>query len=252
MKISRLEAVCDFVNEKGMVSLDDLRQEFGVSMSTLRRDINVLCERGDLKKMYGFVTRNTDTEEAQLFHPRSAIHTEAKRKAAGIAARFINDNDVIFIDSGSTCCLIIDFLKDRKNVTIITNNLDVILHSKPYPNLDVYVLPGLYKRQNNSFSMLTDDELYNNYNIRKAFLASSGVTLSNGVAHSDLSERIIKRSAINKTREKYLLLDHAKFNKDAPLYLCDITEFTAICTDRRPPEDYVVYLNKNGVQLYYD
>ena len=251
MKYLRLIELEKYIDENEPVSLADLCKHCDISMSTLRRDLDILSSEGKINRMYGCVTKRENSSAFQTLHFRSNINSDAKRIVAKIACRFVSDGDVIFIDSGSTTCLMVEFLKDLQHLTIVTNNLDVIVRSAPYPNLQVYVLPGLFTRGNNSFAFLTDERLYSNYNIQKAFLGSSGITLEYGVSHTDLSERTIKQCATRITPKRYLLLDHTKFGKSAPLHLCEIKQFTALCTDTRPGEPYVEYCEKNGVDIAY-
>lgn len=257
---SRLSEIHAYISRHQKVTLTDLCEQFGVSMSTLRRDIKSLYERGLISKQYGSVSsREKELAAAPSpvkmtvpYHERSLIHPREKEITAKIAAGLVENNDVIFIDSGSTTAFMVDYLQHLEHIVIVTNNLDVVMRAQPYPHLDVYVLPGLYKRSNNSFSLLAESYIYDYYNITKAFLACSGISLTDGVSHFDLSERVIKNCTINHTKNCYLLVDHSKFGHTAPLHLCDIGTFTAICTDQRPSPEYVEYCEQHNVKLHYE
>lgn len=261
MNSNRVSEIYSYIAQNDKAFLTDLCEVFDISMSTLRRDLKRLHEQGLIEKQYGTVSVKNKAANAQMvktnieyipsFHQRSTIHAQEKAMVAKIAAGFVVDNDVIFIDSGSTTALMINYMGHLKNVTIVTNNLDVVMRAYPYENIDVYVLPGLYKRSNNSFSLLAESYIYDYYNITKAFIGCSGITIEDGVSHVDLSERIIKRCTLNRTKTRYLLVDHTKFGYSAPLHLCDIKSFTAICTDIRPSKQYVEYCEHHDVQLYY-
>lgn len=261
MKSARVSEIYSYISRNDKVPLEELCDHFGVSMSTLRRDIKQLYDQGLIIKQYGSVSPreasapsagNAAGNPLPPFHKRSSINPREKGLVAKIAAGFVEDNDVIFIDSGSTTALMIDYMQHLQHVTIVTNNLDVVMRAYPYTNLDVYVLPGLYKRSNNSFSLLAESYIYDYYNITKAFIACSGFSMADGVSHMDLSERIIKRCTLNRTKTCYLLVDHTKFGHSAPLHLCEINSFTAICTDTRPSQEYVDYCEHHGVKLYYE
>lgn len=239
----------EYVEEKGVVPLGELEAHFGVSMSTLRRDISELCNRGALKKTYGCVSKNAPVENMIPFHLRSGIHLSEKVRAARAAARFVEDGDFIFIDSGSTTCMMVDFLKDKRDVSIVTNNLDVVMRAVSCPGLNIYVLPGMLNRENNSFSALDEARLFSNFNITKVFIACSGLSLKQGVSHSSPSEGALKRKALSLTENRYLVLDGTKFDALAPLRLCGVEEFSVVCTDVIPPQEYVDYFKKHGIRL---
>lgn len=254
----RLSEMTAYIASHGSVELTELCVFFNISMSTLRRDLKLLADEGKIQKKYGFVISKTPTIKTMspkmqfTYHERGLINTQAKEIAAFNAAAFVEEGDVIFIDTGSTTPLMVDYLTHFEHLTIVTNNLDVVIRARPYENLDVYVLPGLYKRKNNSFSLLAESYIYDYYNISKAFLSCSGVSLSAGISHTDISERLIKNCTIDRTEDCYLLADHTKFNYSAPLHLCPIEKFKAICTDERPPVEYIEYCKLNNVQLRYD
>ncbi|MFV0413822.1 MAG: DeoR/GlpR family DNA-binding transcription regulator [Oscillospiraceae bacterium] len=247
-----MQAIIEYVGEKGVVPLAELEAHFGVSMSTLRRDIAVLCQQGALNKMYGCVSKNTPAANVIPFHLRSGLHLPEKLQAAKAAARFVNDNDFVFIDSGSTTCMMIDFLKDRKNVSIVTNNLDVVMRAVAYPNLQIYVLPGMLNRENNSFTALAEEHLFANFNITKVFIACGGFSLKQGVSHTYPSEGVLKKRALALTENRYLVLDETKFGAPAPLRFCGATEFSVVCTNRMPPPEYVAYFKENNIELAYE
>ncbi len=261
MQPNRLSEMLTYIAQHHKVALTDLCEQFGISMSTLRRDIKLLHNEGLIEKQYGFVSdvkkapgeRSVSSLSLALpYHERSFINTAEKAITARLAAQLIENDDVIFIDSGSTTALIVEYLQHLKHVTIITNNLDVVVRSRPYTQLDVYVLPGLYKRNNNSFSLLTESYIYDYYNIKKAFLACTGLTVADGVSHMDLSERVIKNYTIGHTKKCCLLADHSKFGFTAPLHLCNLDAFSVICTDRKPDMEYIDYCIQHNITLYYD
>lgn len=251
MKAGRMQAITELVAERGVVPLDELERHFGVSMSTLRRDIATLCQQGALKKTYGCVTKNTAGEPLIPFHLRSTLNLQEKIAAAKVAAGFVNDGDFIFIDSGSTTCMMVDFLQDRKDVSIVTNNLDVVMRAVAHPNLSIYILPGLLNRENNSFTALADESLFHSFNITKAFVACSGISLKKGVSHTYMSEGPLKKQVLSLADQRYLVLDETKFNASAPLRLCGVEEFSVVCTNRLPPTEFVDYFKQKCIGLAF-
>lgn len=247
-----MQAITEFVSERGIVPLAELERHFGVSMSTLRRDVAALCQQGTLNKTYGCVSKNTQAESVIPFHLRSGLCLQEKIQAARVAAGFVNDGDFIFVDSGSTTCMMVDFLRDRKDVSILTNNLDVVMRAVAHPNLNIYILPGLLNRENNSFTALADEPLFGSFNITKAFVACSGLSLKHGVSHTYLSEGALKRRVLSLTEQRYLVLDETKFGASAPLRLCGVEEFSVVCTNRIPDEEYVTYFKEQGIGLAFE
>lgn len=247
----RHKAIVDYVNSRETVSLTQLCAHFGISISTLRRDVAELCDQGAVKKMYGCISRNMPSAQLIPFHVRSSQDSAFKDQVAANAAQFVQENDSIFIDSGSTTCLLVEYLAHLQSVTIVTNNLDVVIRAIPHENLQVYILPGVLYRQNNSFSAFDVKDMLREYSISKAFIAASGVSIKEGVSHTTPAERALKRSVIDKATKNYLLIDHNKFDAIAPLHLCAIDAFDCIITDQRPPDAYLQYCQSRDIDLIY-
>ena len=123
----RLLQLEEYIKVQQKVSPELLCEKFGVSMSTLRRDINTLVQMGCVKKAYGYILYNYSAAKIIPFHIRSAINPEQKRDACAAAASFIQENDTIFIDSGSTTCHLVDFMASFKNLTVITNSVELVV-----------------------------------------------------------------------------------------------------------------------------
>jgi DeoR family myo-inositol catabolism operon transcriptional repressor len=123
MRSKRISDIQDYIYENKTVTLDQLCRVFDVSKNTIRRDLKEIISGGNFKKIYGGVTVK-DSKDLPPFSERNISNLEAKKKIAAKAAELVEDSDVIFIDSGTTTIHMIDYIKDRKNLTIITSNLD--------------------------------------------------------------------------------------------------------------------------------
>ena len=141
MRTKRIDEIELYIREKKSVSLDTLCEVFNVSKNTVRRDIATLEQSGKIKKVYGGVTI-ADTPASKTLLPFSKRHQsfmKEKRLISQLAASHVCDHDTIFIDSGTTCHNIIDFIAE-KECTILTNSLQVSLKAIPYENLNVISL----------------------------------------------------------------------------------------------------------------
>lgn len=249
MKKKRLSQIEDFMQQHKKVSLKTLCDEYNVSISTLRRDLDELERQGVIQKSYGYVLYSREAPSLIPFHVRSGIYTQEKKDACAAAASLICDNDTIFVDSGSTVCHILDYLEGRKNITIVTNNLDVILRAISLDNIEILVLSGVLNRKNNSFSPISGVNCLEHFNFNKAFMAASAFSLSDGFSHSDPLERPLKQAVLSKACKHYFVLDEYKFGEKALLHLCPGSQADAICTNKPPSNEYINYCNEYGILL---
>ena len=245
----RLVQLEDYIKIQQRVSLDQLCDHFDISMSTLRKDIGSLVERGTVQKAYGSVFYNFSNTKMIPFHIRNAINPLQKKAACAAAAPLICDNDTIYIDTGSTTCHLMDHMAGHKNITIVTSNLDVVLRALSMEDINLLVLSGELNRKNNSFSPVVGTDVLDNLNFSKAFIAASGLTLTDGFSHNYISERPLKQAVLKKCAKRYFVLDDSKFGVKALLHLCPLKAADAICTNRMPPEEYIEFCEANHIRL---
>lgn len=171
MKDSRRKQMEALVARQKSATMEELRQAFGVSMNTVRSDVAYLVQTGAVEKIYGGV-RVVQHQQVPLFTQRTELRCDAKRAIARQAERLIGDNDIIFIDSGTTAMHLIDFLDPVKHVTVITGNLYVVTQAYSKPNVEVIVLPGSMNRRTNSVADVSTLEFLGRYHYGKAFMLS--------------------------------------------------------------------------------
>ncbi|PLS04358.1 DeoR/GlpR family DNA-binding transcription regulator [Neobacillus cucumis] len=246
IKEKRIKKIQDYVNEHQSASLDELVEVFDVSKNTIRRDVQELVDRGDLKKVYGGVS--VIHKKLESFQDRQIRNQKQKVFISEKASSFVEDGDFIFIDSGTTTIEMFDFLKE-KNLTIFTNSIDFIVRALPFENLNVISVGGMLDRKTNSFVNPRNMELFKDYNIKKAFMASTGISLVNGVTNASPLESELKKTIVNRSSEVYLLIDHDKFDKYGLMTYCSLNEIDFLITDQLPDDTYQEYVKNNQIQL---
>lgn len=249
MKLTRINHIEEYILNNKTVSLERLCEVFKVSMNTIRRDISILTEKGTIKKIYGGVTINEPTAVIP-FEERNIDHSADKTFVCKLASNFIHDGDVIFIDSGTTTMKMLDFIKDQ-SITILTNNLNIILGAMAYPNLNVISLGGNLIRETKSLSGIGSIDMLKYYNISKAFMASAGISSNNMVTNSTFQEFEIKKTIVEKADEVYVLVDSSKFDKSALVSFCELKDVDYLITNTEPKEPFVKYCNVNDIQVIY-
>jgi DeoR family transcriptional regulator, myo-inositol catabolism operon repressor len=246
LKTKRIQQIQEYVLKHQSVSLDDLGTVFGVSKTTIRRDIRKLIKEGMIQKVYGGVA--ISHAKLESFNERKARNQLQKRLIAKTAADYVENGDVIFIDSGTTTLEMITFLKN-KQVTIITNNLDIIIEALPFENLSVISTGDLLERATKSFSSHSHADSFKKYNFDKVFMASTGVSILNGVTNSSPIESGIKEIIVKGNADVFLLVDHTKFDKYAMVTYCGLEEIDYLITDDFPDEIYENYAKENNIEL---
>lgn len=248
MKSFRLREMEQYILEHDTVSMEELRDTFNISMNTTRLDVAQLVSKGTIKKVYGGVCSNQKSNLVP-FDERKTKNVDGKKAVGKAAATLVNDGDIIFIDSGTTTMYVMDYLSERKNVTILTNNLNAINRALAYPDLNIISLPGTLERKTNSFVSADTVRTLEKYNIKKAFMASSGISENGTVTNSSPLEFEIKKAALENSKESFLLVDATKFGKSALLTYASINDMDKVIVDKGVDHSLIELCELHNVEV---
>ncbi len=248
MRNIRLDEMESMILKEGTISLKELSNTFEISLNTVRTDIEAITRRGRVKKVYGGVRAVMSDNELLDYRIREDKRIYIKQEICKKAADLVNDGDIIFIDSGTTTIHLTDYLKEKKNVKIVTNNIVVISKLLGNDNISVIGIGGVVRNKTMSFASSESLLLLKQYNIQKAFMAATAVNIKNGVMNSSFDERAVKMLAVEKAEQVYVLADSSKFDKSALLTYCDLDQLNLIITDGEN-KAYIDKLRKQGVNV---
>lgn len=224
----RLSAILDMVEEKKMVTVQELVEALDTSESTIRRDLTQLHKLGKLNKVHGGataleVTYATQDVEMSL---KYNLNREEKVKIAQYAASLIQNNDFVYIDAGSTTELLVDFISE-KNATYVTNSIS---HGRKLAakGCRTYILGGELKSTTEATVGSETIEAIMKYNFTKGFWGANGISVTFGFTTPDVNEAMVKRKSMERCRECYVLSDSSKFNQISPVTFGEFTDATII------------------------
>lgn len=183
-----------------------------------------------------------------VYQERKIRQLSKKQLIGQTAAAFVENGDMIFIDSGTTTLEMLPYLTE-KQVTIVTNNVDFITQAMPYENLTIFSTGGMLERKTNSFVGYQSVERLKAYNVNKAFIASTGLSIDHGVTNSSPLETDIKKTLVQKSAKTFLLVDDSKFDHYALTTFCDLHEIDFVVTNQEPNEDYLQYGKEHDVRF---
>ncbi len=249
MKESRQMQMEKLIALRQSMTMEELRQEFKVSINTIRTDIAHLVDIGAVEKVYGGV-RTCKKREVALFDIRSTQHSESKRAIAKKAAELVADNDIIYVDNGTTTMLIPEFLYGKTGITIITTNMYIISNIYDKTNLNLIVMPGTLDRRTNSLKDTSTYSELRKYQPTKAFMATTGITADGRLNVSNFLEYEIKRTAIEQCRSSYLLADASKFDESNLMSYGNLRDMAGLITNKGIPAGYIEFCKEYHLNLW--
>ena len=247
MRDSRISEMKEYIEKCGIVSMEELSKVFEVSVVTVRRDVSELQQAGAIEKVYGGV-RKKDRGNLINFEDRETTNSEAKMLIGREAAKLLADQDIVFVDSGTTTSCAIDYLGDKR-ITVLTASLEVIEKAVKNDNIKLISLTGMYNRATNSFAGITTSEALGKFNITKALMAASGVTIESGLTHASPWEYEIKTEAVKKAGQVILMADSTKFDAVTLVTYCSLSKVDTVVTNEYPPEKFLEYFKEHHMEL---
>ena len=223
--------ILEKLEKESVVYLSDLMNLLDASESTIRRDLNYLDKAGLLKKVHGGATSlnskiiNTTEFEVEV---RQGINKEDKIAIAKYAASLIKNDDLIYIDSGTTTELMIDCI-EAKGATFVTNGIG---HAKKliHKNLTTYILGGELKLATEAIIGIEAINSLRKYNFTKGFFGVNGIDIERGFTTPDIREAMVKEEALKKSKLSFVLADNSKFNEISSITFGEISNTTIITT----------------------
>lgn len=230
LKDDRYRLITDMLDKNNVVEVSHLAKALNVTEMTIRRDLKALEDDGALVRVHGGAKKKEAAIYTELSHTqKKTINVEKKKHIAKICASMIQDNDVVFIGSGTTNDLIFDYLT-AENVNIITNSINVFNRLKDRPNIEVILTGGRFRPRTGTFVGYFANKLLSEIKVKKAFVGTNGISGTN-VTTANEEEGHGQRVILDNASERYVLADSTKFNVEAFFTFYSMKKVTAIVTD---------------------
>lgn len=233
----RRQEILALLEEKSRVSVDHLAVYFGVSRSSIRRDLSQLHEHGLLTRTYGgavALNGNGHSNSGETpFTERQVANFAEKDRIGRAAAQHIGEGETIFIDGGTTTECMLPYLPDKR-ITVVTYGLNIINRLSAYPYVTLIAIGGALHRDSLTFSGLLALTSIEAYHIRydKTFMAASGVSASAGITNASLEEIPIKRKAMEAGQQNILLVDASKIGAIRAGFIAPLQAATRLVTNQ--------------------
>jgi DeoR family glycerol-3-phosphate regulon repressor len=239
----------DVVRARGSVTVDELAERLGVTLQTVRRDVQRLAESGLLTRFHGGVRVPSSTIENIAHTQRESLHAEGKAAIArAVAAEVPNDCSLI-INIGTTTEAIARALLGHRGLRVITNHLNVAAILSGNPQCEVIVAGGVVRTRDRGIIGEPAVDFIRQFKVDIALIGISGIEADGTLRDFDYREVKVAQAIIEHAREVWLAADHSKFNRPAMVELARLSQIDRLFTDEDPPEPFPALLADAGVRL---
>tara|TARA_R110000751_G_scaffold131275_1_gene233499 strand:+ start:95368 stop:96207 length:840 start_codon:yes stop_codon:yes gene_type:complete len=231
----------------GSLRVQALARELDVTEETVRRNLKKLARNGIVEKVHGGA-RLSELEDEGDFRQRLAINPAAKQVIAKQVAALIANGSSLFLDVGSTTSYIADALRGHENLLVVTNSVSVAYKLSMRNNNRVFMAGGELRAHDGGAFNTHAMEFANNFKTDFAILSAVGINDADGFVLLDLDEAEFSRAIINNARTRIIAADSSKFQRQAPITICDPSEIQILVTDSAPPPSLAKAVAQWGVK----
>ncbi|HKK19803.1 MAG TPA: DeoR/GlpR family DNA-binding transcription regulator [Opitutales bacterium] len=226
----RQQQILTLLEERGTVRTIDLAEEFQVTDETIRRDLQILADNGQLTRIHGGASNLNGRPKLQSFTERRSINVEKKRAIARTAIEFIQPGLTYAFDSSTTVFELVCSLPDLP-FRVVTNAYAVIDQLVAHEQTELISTGGRYHPKTQTFVGGDSYHSLRRHNINCAFVSSVGLDPVQGAAEGFEEQAVFKENLVQMSEEVILLIDSSKLMQRSEYFFASINQLSRIITD---------------------
>jgi DeoR/GlpR family transcriptional regulator of sugar metabolism len=236
------------VQEKGIVKVTELSTRFGVTELTIRRDLDLLEEEGFLDRTHGGAVFRHHMRVEPLYTEKDRINREEKEKIARAVNHLVEENDTLFINTGSTSSHVLRHLSGKK-LRVITSNAGAVVDVKDR-EIELILTGGLFRAQSNSLIGGFVKTMLQQVCGSKAIIGVDGVSIARGLTTPVHEEAEVARLMIERTHGPVIVVaDHSKIGVVSNFVTAPIEKVHTLLTDRGINPDFREEVESLGIRV---
>ncbi|TGG88666.1 DeoR/GlpR family DNA-binding transcription regulator [Geotoga petraea] len=250
LKEIRMKKIVEMLEKKEMITTKEIAKNLDTPEVTIRRDLKRLENMGKVSRIHGGVTRNQKSTVSELTMDEKRVkNKEAKKTIANKAFELIEQDDVIFLDSGSTTLEITTLIEKNfeNNLTVFTNSIDIINKLSKKENIDLFIVGNHYRKKTGAFIFSGYDmEFLDKISISKAFIGANAY--DEEFAYTPAGEEVkIKKKMIEVANVPVLVVDSSKADSISIWKISKMEDFKVIVSESI--NNIMKRLSKKGVDV---
>lgn len=246
---SRRRRILDWMQEEGSARVRELAAAFEVSEVTIRGDLERLEAEGHITREHGGAFLNSVPAQVSALALHHQENMDKKRRIGALAASLVADGETLILDAGTTTTEVANRLTGRRDLTVITNALNIALTLGAVPGFAVHMPGGQFKAPTLSLSGDKAVDYFRNIFAAKLFLATAGVALDAGLTYPSFADLQLKEAMIKAAARVYLVADSTKINKSAFTRLGTLDVIHAFITDDGISDADAQAFERRGIEM---
>lgn len=247
----RLRIIKGVLIDKRHANVSDISTMLNVSEVTIRRDLEKLEKEKFLTRTHGGAILNDQLEEEEEISTfNHDPYFDERLQISEIAAEMILDGDIIILSSGPTNLYIARKILSKRNITVLTNDLNIASELSSNVSIKV-IIPGgdLDPKTMTLSGKLTEDNIRHFY-VAKAFIEMDGVSLQRGYTVQSIEKASLIQEMLKITKQCIVVCHHKAFNNIAFSQIASLRSANKLVTTSKIPDEYKNYFFENNIQLF--
>ncbi|MCG2587452.1 MAG: DeoR family transcriptional regulator [Bacteroidetes bacterium] len=229
--VERRDSIIQIIQKNGKVRVDALSEKFDVSSVTIRNDLDFLEKKGIVHRTHGGALLRKSVYEDPSLEEKQQLYRKEKQRIGEKAVELIKDGDSILLDSGTTAMEIAQRLNGKKNLTVMTNAINLALKLGNLESMSVMLTGGLLRKESFSLVGPEAEATISNYYFDKLFLGVDGLDINFGLTTPNPMEAQLNRIMVERAQQVIAITDSSKFGRHSFSYICDVDVISTLITD---------------------
>lgn len=246
---ARQRQLLEQIRLHGFGSVEQLAQQFDVTMQTIRRDLKRLTEGKLLRRYHGGAGLPSSVENI-AYNQRQVLNSDGKRRIAALVAAQVSDGQSLIINIGTTNEEIARALVRHERLSVITNNLNVAAILADNPGHEVIIAGGIVRARDRAIIGEATSDFIRQFRADIGIIGISSIEANGTLRDFDYREVKVAQTIIEQSREVWLVADHTKFGREALVRLGHVEQVDALFTDGAPPPELMKVLAERQVQVF--
>ncbi len=245
----RQKQILSLLTRQGRLSVAEIVEQFSISEATARRDLESLAARGKAQRVHGGAITVEQAPPELPILDREKEQTDEKARVGRAAAGLVADKETVFLGSGTSVLEVARNLRDRKQLTVITNSLPVLNMLAGLKEITVISLGGMLRDSELSFIGHITEQALTEVRVDKVFMGTRGVSLEHGLTNDYLQETLTDRAILKIGREVVIVADYSKVNRVSTVLLAPLEAISTFVTDDQADKKFLQTMKKQGINI---
>ena len=245
----RQKQILSLLTRQGRLSVAEIVQQFSISEATARRDLESLASQGKVQRVHGGVITVEQAPPELPILDREREQSDEKALIGRAAASLVSEKETVFLGSGTTVLEVARNLRDRKQLTVITNSLPVLNMLAGLKEIAVISLGGMLRESELSFIGHITEQALTEVRVDKVFMGTRGVSLDYGLTNDYLQETLTDRAILKIGREVVIVADYSKINRVSTVLLARLEVMSTFVTDGKADKKFLQAMKKRGIRV---